>query len=287
MDDTIALTFEDHAPRCGGDEFSPSPHKGKARCLEHIGDHPKEPPPVAVLDNTSEFEVASHMSLDLGSYDSGASSDATLYELEDAESSSELSIEVEIEDVPEESSREPRDPPLDSKSSPAPSEGRHSSEGKRATAEHDPGTEATSSVATEYSSALHTTSSCSPSSPSSASQASSLSPFQDHHHHDFPGPLYDNMPSYTLQHHILPSPFYPKPLFPVLCVADEWNIVPLMCSALHQRRMLALDVPVVGVLLSRTSPPRCEVLFGWMEREVRAGYSLVRVFSECESLYSD
>ena len=114
---------------------------------------------------------------------------------------------------------------------------------------------------------------------------SSLSPFHDRHHHDFPGPLYDTMSSHAIEHHILPFPFYPKPLVPVLCVADEWNIVPLMCSALHQRRMLALDVPVVGVLLSRTSPPRCEVLFGWMEREVRTGYSLVRVFTECESLY--
>ena len=81
-----------------------------------------------------------------------------------------------------------------------------------------------------------------------------------------------------LQHHLLPTPFYPAPLVPLLCAADEDDILPLMCAALHQRHALGLDTPVVGLLLPRDSGvrARCEVLLGWMELSSLRGYILVR-----------
>ncbi|RPD58269.1 hypothetical protein L227DRAFT_192463 [Lentinus tigrinus ALCF2SS1-6] len=64
--------------------------------------------------------------------------------------------------------------------------------------------------------------------------------------------------------HLTPSTFHPSPLVPVLCLADEVNIVPLLSSALLQRRELEIIEPVVGILLP-TSGSKCQVLFGWME----------------------
>ncbi|RPD58272.1 hypothetical protein L227DRAFT_192502 [Lentinus tigrinus ALCF2SS1-6] len=63
--------------------------------------------------------------------------------------------------------------------------------------------------------------------------------------------------------HVL-STCHPHPLIPVLCVADELNLLPLMTSTLYQRRALNLEVPVVGILLPRSSTT-CKVLFGWVE----------------------
>ena len=90
-------------------------------------------------------------------------------------------------------------------------------------------------------------------------------------------PLYEHTTPTVLQRHLLPTPFHPLPLAPLLCVADEDNILPLMCSALHQRHALGLAAPVVGILLHRdlSENARCEVLFGWIERYPRDGYELV------------
>ncbi|RPD58247.1 hypothetical protein L227DRAFT_191969 [Lentinus tigrinus ALCF2SS1-6] len=63
--------------------------------------------------------------------------------------------------------------------------------------------------------------------------------------------------------HVL-STCHPHPLIPVLCVADELNLLPLMTSTLYQRRAWNLAVPVVGILLPRSSTT-CKVLFGWVE----------------------
>ena len=88
--------------------------------------------------------------------------------------------------------------------------------------------------------------------------------------------LYDDLCSSSdVELHLFPSPFHPKPLAPLLCVSDEANVIPLMCSALHQRRALGMGVPIVGILLPRVGST-CEVLFGWVEKEPRAGRTLVR-----------
>ena len=93
-----------------------------------------------------------------------------------------------------------------------------------------------------------------------------------------PDPLYSAVTPQELQHHFLPTPFYPAPLVPLLCAADEDDILPLMCSALHQRHALGLDTPVVGLLLPRDSGvgARCEIMLGWMELSPLRGYILVR-----------
>ncbi|KAI0695686.1 hypothetical protein C8T65DRAFT_743897 [Cerioporus squamosus] len=237
------------------------------RCEQARSESPYE---AAVLDNISEVEVASHQSIDLGSSDFGSSSDATLYEGDDAADGSELSIEVEIEDKTYSQQTDERLLNLSNK--PA-----------AAVAVELYGT-GSPSVATEYRSALRCGCSCSTlasqSSPSPSSLPSSPSPL-------LPGPVYDAMPLHILQQHILPSPFYPSPLVPLLCVANEGNIVPLMCSALYQRRVLALDVPVVGILLPRSGPLRCELLFGWVERQVRTGCSLPRTHIVARNLVMD
>ncbi|TBU44894.1 hypothetical protein BD309DRAFT_761408 [Dichomitus squalens] len=92
-----------------------------------------------------------------------------------------------------------------------------------------------------------------------------------------PSDLYDDLCSSSdVELHLFPSPFHPRPLAPLLCVADESDLIPLMCSALHQRRALGLDASVVGILLPRTGST-CEVLFGWIEKELRPGRILPRV----------
>ncbi|RPD58262.1 hypothetical protein L227DRAFT_654949 [Lentinus tigrinus ALCF2SS1-6] len=82
--------------------------------------------------------------------------------------------------------------------------------------------------------------------------------------------------------HLTPSTFHPSPLVPVLCVADEVNIVPLLSSALLQRRELEIMEPVVGILLP-TSGSKCQVLFGWMEENTDDMHALPRI----HIVYSD
>ncbi|KAI0739469.1 hypothetical protein C8Q80DRAFT_184209 [Daedaleopsis nitida] len=136
-----------------------------------------------------------------------------------------------------------------------------------------PGLEATS-VGTVCSSASHCNTysalCCRPLSPNSAPSA----PYPSLAHGEF----YDEAPAHILQYHLLPTPFYPVPLGPLLCVADGQNIIPLMCAALHQRRALGLcNSPVVGILLphAEEGAARCEVMFGWMEGEQRTSRVLL------------
>ena len=131
------------------------------------------------------------------------------------------------------------------------------------------------SIDTEYGSISHfhtaTSSSCS----------TTTSSTTDSKRRALPWRLYEDMSSVALELHLFPSPFYPRPLVPLLCVGDEQNIVPLMCSALHQRRALGrADVPVVGILLPG-SGSTCEVLFGWVEKGPRPGRTLVGPFAPC------
>lgn len=51
---------------------------------------------------------------------------------------------------------------------------------------------------------------------------------------------------------------------PVLLVADPHNIVPLVCSALYQRRVWGIHQPVVGLICSKTGTTAAAI-FGWLE----------------------
>ena len=75
-------------------------------------------------------------------------------------------------------------------------------------------------------------------------------------------------------HHITPSTLHPNPLVPILCVGDEFNIVPLLSSASLQRRELGIAGPVMGILLPVTGS-YCQVLFGWMEENTDGIHALV------------
>lgn len=67
------------------------------------------------------------------------------------------------------------------------------------------------------------------------------------------------------QAHLLSSTLYPVPLVSVICVADEANIIPLMCSALHQRIVLGLqDFPVLGLLHDPRDSDVFRILIGWL-----------------------
>ncbi|KAI0740448.1 hypothetical protein C8Q76DRAFT_707850 [Earliella scabrosa] len=220
---------------------------------------------------------------------SNASSDATLYDIAETEGDSEISIEVEIHDDAElalasasaDLDRAPSnpDPPGD--------------ECWQIIPPKTP--EVVASLDTEYDSESHSHTSASPSptcssqasprspscqgSPRSSSSASDEAPLQLC---TLQRTLYDDTSALALQQHLLPSPFYERPLAPLLCVADERDIVQLMCSALHQRHALGLDdMPVVGILAPRAQTSTrgralCEVLFGWIESQVRAGHTLCR-----------
>ncbi|KAI0695689.1 hypothetical protein C8T65DRAFT_698638 [Cerioporus squamosus] len=81
---------------------------------------------------------------------------------------------------------------------------------------------------------------------------------------------------YISEQHLTPSFLHSSPLVPILCVADEENIVPLLSSALLQRRELNIVDPVVGILLPRTGSS-CQVLFGWMEELADRIHALPRI----------
>ncbi|KAI0808037.1 hypothetical protein C8Q74DRAFT_109342 [Fomes fomentarius] len=202
---------------------------------------------------------------------SDASSDATLYDVEDADDDSEISIEVEIHD--DNGERHLQLPELFKLP------GRLQPEVSSNYA----------SMNTEYSSAAPSLSpsafSCSHTSPRSPTRScqshssSTSSSSSSAERPPIPWTRFDSTSTHALQRHILPSPFYPRPLVPLLCVADEGEIVPLMCSALHQRHALGLDdSPIVGLLIPRLggNGSSCEVLFGWIERQVQVGHTLPR-----------
>ncbi|KAI0631579.1 hypothetical protein C8Q77DRAFT_1127728 [Trametes polyzona] len=68
----------------------------------------------------------------------------------------------------------------------------------------------------------------------------------------------------ALDQHITPLPGYilNDPLLPVICIADENNLVPLVLAALHQRLVLCYEVPVVGIMYSAATEA-CQVMIGW------------------------
>ncbi|KIK36325.1 hypothetical protein CY34DRAFT_527898 [Suillus luteus UH-Slu-Lm8-n1] len=53
---------------------------------------------------------------------------------------------------------------------------------------------------------------------------------------------------------------------PVLLVADPYNIIPLLCSALYQRHVWGIRQPVVGLCCSRTGTI-ATAIFGWLESD--------------------
>ena len=81
--------------------------------------------------------------------------------------------------------------------------------------------------------------------------------------------LYDSLPPAYAHLHVTASPFHPVPLVPILCVADEHNIVPLLVSAVSQRTALGLDVPVIGILHS-TSGSTVSILVAWRDISISA-----------------
>ena len=71
-------------------------------------------------------------------------------------------------------------------------------------------------------------------------------------------------------------------ILPLLCVADEANITPLMSSVLYQRYVWGIDDPVVGISFSKTGTIG-RVLLGWLDLEYRNDYNLVGDYSDSEA----
>ncbi|TBU54805.1 hypothetical protein BD310DRAFT_728494 [Dichomitus squalens] len=69
------------------------------------------------------------------------------------------------------------------------------------------------------------------------------------------------------QAHFTSSTAYPIPLVPMLCIATRAGIVPLMCSAMHQRKALGCeDIPVLGITQHQIeSNSTLQILVGWIE----------------------
>ncbi|KAI0653114.1 hypothetical protein C8Q70DRAFT_651798 [Cubamyces menziesii] len=80
------------------------------------------------------------------------------------------------------------------------------------------------------------------------------------------GTLYDSLPPAVVQQHIFPAPFYPCPLSPVICIADEDNICPLILSILSQRQVLhpGDTTPVIGIVYM-AGIQLCQVVLGRVE----------------------
>ncbi|KZP28910.1 hypothetical protein FIBSPDRAFT_1039259 [Athelia psychrophila] len=53
-------------------------------------------------------------------------------------------------------------------------------------------------------------------------------------------------------------------VLPVICIADESNIHPLLTSALYQRRVWNIDEPVIGLVISRTGTA-VQVYLAWLD----------------------
>jgi hypothetical protein len=64
-------------------------------------------------------------------------------------------------------------------------------------------------------------------------------------------------------------------VLPLLCVADEENIISLLSSALYQRRVWGIKEPVVGVVFSRIGTIG-RVVLGWLDPESTVDFNLVR-----------
>lgn len=66
-------------------------------------------------------------------------------------------------------------------------------------------------------------------------------------------------------------------ILPLLCIADEENIAPLLSSVLYQRRVWGIDEPAVGLVFSKTGTIG-RIVLGWLDLESTndSDYDLVR-----------
>ncbi|KAI0349505.1 hypothetical protein OH77DRAFT_1432014 [Trametes cingulata] len=72
--------------------------------------------------------------------------------------------------------------------------------------------------------------------------------------------------AFAAQSHLSYATLDPVPLIPLVVVADEDDIISLMCSSLHQRRTLGVLTPVLGVAYTPTRHV-CRILFGWLSAD--------------------
>jgi hypothetical protein len=63
-------------------------------------------------------------------------------------------------------------------------------------------------------------------------------------------------------------------ILPLLCVADEENVIALLSSVLYQRRVWGIDEPAVGVVFSKTGTVG-RVVLGWLDLECTNDCNLV------------
>ncbi|KAI0363278.1 hypothetical protein BV20DRAFT_169257 [Pilatotrama ljubarskyi] len=73
----------------------------------------------------------------------------------------------------------------------------------------------------------------------------------------------------------MPSPYSGSavPLCPVVCFADQENIIPLLLSSLHQRRNLQCTLPIVGVMYA-PDVGICQVILGYQSESDRPRFYL-------------
>ena len=55
-------------------------------------------------------------------------------------------------------------------------------------------------------------------------------------------------------------------ILPLLCIADEENIAPLLSSVLYQRHVWRIDEPAVGLVFSKTGTIG-RIILGWLDLE--------------------
>ena len=84
------------------------------------------------------------------------------------------------------------------------------------------------------------------------------------------------MSAAQLQAHLVTSSFHPLPLIPILCVADDKNIRPLLRSALSQKQALGHGLPIISVRFPSSGPPICEVLLASEDDPPTEGEVLVQ-----------
>jgi len=65
-------------------------------------------------------------------------------------------------------------------------------------------------------------------------------------------------------------------VLPVISVADEDNITPLLMSVLYQRCVWGIDEPAVGIVFSKTGTLG-QVFLGWLDLESSNAQDLVRI----------
>ncbi|KAI0349816.1 hypothetical protein OH77DRAFT_1525343 [Trametes cingulata] len=76
-------------------------------------------------------------------------------------------------------------------------------------------------------------------------------------------PLHDSMPVNWKDSSIFPSPFDHPHLVPVLSIATEDEIVPLIASALHQSRIVLHGLPIIALACGHGQEV-CKVFVGWI-----------------------